>query len=150
MAETLPGDEEQQVLAVEDAWIDAETRRDEAALRRIMDDRYTVNRSDGTTVGKEAEVVRLLGSNILSATLSERSVLVDGDTAVTFGTVNVTMPADGAGTVTSAARYTLTYVRRNGHWRALAFHASNRDPGRSLPVAARHAGPDVCTSERHP
>jgi ketosteroid isomerase-like protein len=128
MPDATPSDDEQQVLAVEDAWIDAEMRHDEAALRRIMHDRYTVNRSDGTTAGKEAEIARLLASHMISATLTERTVVVDGDTATTFGTVNVVDPAEGAGTITTAARYTLTYVRRQGQWRALAFHASKRDP----------------------
>ena len=128
MAGTLAGDDEQQVLVLEDEWIEAEIRHDEAALRRIMDDRYTVNHSDGTTAGKEAEIARLLASNMISASLDKRTVVVQGDTAVTFGTVTVTVPADGAGTATSAARYTLTYVRRQGRWRALAFHAGTRDP----------------------
>ena len=128
MPDTAPSDEEQQVLAVEDAWIDAEIRHDEAALRRVMHDRYTVNRSNGTTAGKEAEITRLLASNMMSATLTERTVVVDGDTATTFGTVTVVDPADGAGAMTTAARYTLTYVRRQGQWRALAFHAGKRDP----------------------
>jgi hypothetical protein len=120
--------DEQQVLALEDEWIDAEIRHDEATLRRVMDDRYTVNRSDGTTTGKEAEIARLLASNMISAALTERTVLVQADTAITFGTVTVKTPADGAGIVASAARYTLMYTRRGGQWRALAFHASKRDP----------------------
>jgi hypothetical protein len=120
--------EDQQVLAVEDAWIDAGIRHDEAALRRAMDDRYTVNRSDGTTSGKEAAVALLMGADMLSATLTGRTVLVDRDTAITFGTASVTHPAAGAEATTSAARYTLTYIRRRGERRALAFHASKRDP----------------------
>jgi hypothetical protein len=120
--------DEQQVLALEDEWIDAEIRHDEATLRRVMDDSYTVNRSDGTTMGKEAEIARLLASDMTSAALTERTVLVQADTAITFGTVTVKTPADDAGTVASAARYTLTYIRRRGQWRALAFHACKRDP----------------------
>jgi hypothetical protein len=54
--------EEQQVLAVEDAWIDAEIQRDEAELRHVMNGRYTINRSDGTLAGRESEVAGLLGS----------------------------------------------------------------------------------------
>jgi hypothetical protein len=37
-------------------------------------------------------------------------------------------PAEDAGTMTTAARYALTHIRRRGQWRALAFHASRRDP----------------------
>jgi len=57
---------------------------------------------------------------------SERTVLVDGDTAVTFGTVNVVDPGMSADDAPSRSRYTLVYVKRDGEWRALAFHISER------------------------
>ena len=52
-ADAGPANEEAQVAAVEDAWLAAEVAHDEAFLRRVMDDRYTVNRRNGTTLGKE-------------------------------------------------------------------------------------------------
>lgn len=64
---------------------------------------------------------------MLSAAITERTVLVDGDTAVTFGTVNiVSPPGDGTNSTQSSARYTLVYIKRDGQWRALAFHTDNR------------------------
>jgi uncharacterized protein (TIGR02246 family) len=61
-----------------------------------------------------------------SASITERTVLVDGDTAVTFGTVNFVEPGEGTNPVPSSSRYTLVYVRRDGQWRAIAFHAGER------------------------
>jgi hypothetical protein len=128
MADASFVNEEQKVLALEDEWLNAEIMRDEATLRRVIDDRYAVNHSNGTTTGKETAIARILESKLISATITERTILVDGDTAITFGTVNAVDPAEGTDTETSAWRYTLTYVKREGQWRALAFHISERDP----------------------
>lgn len=46
--------EEQQVLAVEDECVAAEVRRDEATLRRVVDDRFVLNSSNGKTSDEEA------------------------------------------------------------------------------------------------
>ena len=118
--------EEEQVAALEDEWLAAEVRHDEATLRRVIDDRYTVNLSNGTTSGKEQYIADILAGEMASASITERTVLVDGDTAVTFGTVNVVDPGEGADSAPRSSRYTLVYVKRDGQWRALAFHISKR------------------------
>jgi ketosteroid isomerase-like protein len=119
---------QQQVIAVEDAWVNAEIRRDEAALRRVLDDRFTFNHGNGTTTGKEEAIAGVLKWNLIGETITERSVLVDGDTAIVFGTANFVFPAEGADDGKSAGRYTAVYVRRDGGWRALALHMSARAP----------------------
>jgi len=119
---------QQQVLAVEDEWVDAEIRRDEATLRRVLDERFTLNHGNGTTTGKEEAIAGVLEWNLITETITERSVLVDGDTAVVFGTANFVFPAEGTNSGTSAARYMTVYVRRDGGWRALALHMSARAP----------------------
>lgn len=118
--------EEQRVAALEDEWLAAEVAHDEPFLRRVMDDRYTVNRRNGTTRGKEEYISGILEGVMSSVWASERTVLVDGDTAVTFGTVNVVEPGMRADDPPWSARYTLVYVKRAGEWRALAFHSSER------------------------
>jgi len=117
--------EEQRIAALEDEWLAAEVSYDEATIRRIIDDRYTVNHADGTTSGKEDYIADILSSVMKSASITERTVLVDGDTAVTFGTVNVESD-EGKVPATSSSRYTLVYVRRDGQWRSIAFHISKR------------------------
>jgi hypothetical protein len=122
-----PLSEEQRVAALEDKWLDAEVTHDEATLRRVIGDRYTMNHSDGTTSGKEEYIADILSGTMLSASITERTVLVEGDTAVTFGTVNVVdPPVDGKDSGPRSARYTLVYVKRDGQWQALAFHIGKR------------------------
>ena len=119
---------QQQVLAAEDEWVDAEIRRDEATLRRVLDERFTLNHGNGTTTGKEEAIAGVLKWNLITETITERSVLVDGDTAVVFGTANFVFPAEGTDSGKSAGRYTAVYVKRDGSWRALALHMSARAP----------------------
>lgn len=133
MADAEPGaglmTEEEQVAAVEDQWLAAEVAHDEAFLRRVMDDRYTVNRRNGTTLGKEEYIAGILGGVMVDVWASERTVLVDGDTAVTFATVNVVDEGVDPNAPPRSSRYTLVYVKRDGQWRAIAFHISERsDP----------------------
>jgi uncharacterized protein (TIGR02246 family) len=118
--------EEARVAAVEDEWLAAEVAHDEAFLRRVMDDRYTVNRRNGTTLGKEEYISGILGGVMVDVWASERTVLVDGDTAVTFATVNVIDEGIPADAPPRSSRYTLVYVKRDGQWRAIAFHISER------------------------
>ncbi len=119
--------EEQLIAALEDEWLDAEVNHDEATLRRIIDDRYTMNLRSGTTLGKEKYIADILAGVMISASITERTVLVDGDTAVTFGTVNVVDPGeDTSSSAPRSSRFTLVYVRRDGQWRALAFHIGER------------------------
>lgn len=128
MAGAVTAGEEQQVIAAEDEWVRAEIERDEATLRRVLDERFTFNRSNGTTTGKEEAIAGVLGWKLITQTITERTVLVDGDTAIVFGTANFVFPAEGTETGRSAARYTAVYVKRQGQWRALALHMSARAP----------------------
>ncbi len=50
---TTQHSEERHVLATEDEYVAAEVSRDEAALRRLVDDRFQYNTGRGTTTGKE-------------------------------------------------------------------------------------------------
>ena len=74
--------EEQRVLSAEDEYIAAEVKRDEAVLRRLVDDRFTNNSSRGTTAGKEDLIQAVLKMRMAGQTLRERSVLIEGDIAL--------------------------------------------------------------------
>jgi ketosteroid isomerase-like protein len=118
--------EEQSVLAIEDAYVRAEVSRDEVELRRLVDDRFVFNRSNGTTWGKEELIAGVLGMHMTGQTVRERRVLIEGDVALVFGTADL-RTADAAGQESETAlRYTATYVRREGSWRMLALQMQQR------------------------
>ncbi len=118
--------EERQVLAVEDEYVAAEVNRDEEALRRLVDDRFVFNTNDGGTLDKAGLISNVLGMNMIAQTISERTVLVEGDIAVVFGTAGLRFAAERKEDSTSVLRYTSSYVKRGGQWRMLALHMAKR------------------------
>ena len=119
--------DEQRVLAVEDEYVVAEISRDEATLRRILDDGFVFNSNSGTTSGKDELIESVLGWKLTGQTISERTVLVDGDTAVVFGTTELSFASDGGEDPKSLLRYTATYVRRQDEWRFIALHMAGHE-----------------------
>lgn len=120
--------EEQSVLAVEDEYIAAEVARDEATLRRLIDDRFGFNSSKGTVTGKEEFVQAVLKLAMVGQRVRERSVLVEGDIALIFGTAELRFAGSGKEESIQNLRYTSTYVKRNGQWRMLALQMQQRAP----------------------
>ena len=60
--------EEMRVLAAEDEYVAAEVSRDEATLRRLVDDRFLFNTSRGTTTGKEELIQGVMKMNMVGQT----------------------------------------------------------------------------------
>jgi ketosteroid isomerase-like protein len=115
---------EEQVLKFEDEWVAAEHNRDVAALRRILDDKFVVTFDGKAPVGKERFIQPFVSRAVDptdSQTLTERSVIIDGDTAIVTG-IDTERGTRNGSAYTSVARYTATYIRRNGNWLALAEH----------------------------
>ena len=121
-----PTTTEQQVLAVEDEYVAAEIHRDEAALRRLVDDRFVFNTSKGTTTGKEELISSVMGMAMVDQTIRERSVLVEGDIGFVFGTAEITFAGEDDERSVTALRYTAAYVNRGGQWRMLSLQMQRR------------------------
>jgi ketosteroid isomerase-like protein len=118
--------EEMRVLAAEDEYVAAEVSRDEAALRRLVDDKFLFNTSRGTTTGKEELIQGVLKMSMVGQTIRERSVLVEGGVALVFGTAELRFASAGQPESTATLRYTATYVNRQGQWRLLALQMQQR------------------------
>jgi ketosteroid isomerase-like protein len=115
----------QQVMDLEQAWADAENRHDVAALQSILDDRFVfTSGADGKLYTREAFIaanVRGVPDPTRSQTLTDRTVIINGDTAVSLGTDTERGTKMGKPFV-EMARYTVTYVRRGARWIAVAEH----------------------------
>jgi Domain of unknown function (DUF4440) len=119
-----PIDAKQQVLKLESKWVIAEDKHDGATLRRILDDKFLACFGSSKPYDKEIYIKLTLTGAVdptESQTLSDRSVVVDRDTAVVVGTDTVRGTENGALHET-VYRYTVTYIYRNGRWLALAEH----------------------------
>jgi hypothetical protein len=130
--------DEQQVIATEDEWVKAEIHRDAATLERVLDDRFLLNSSKGPPRDKASVIADTLGWNMVSQTITDRTVLVDGDTAIVFGTANFRFAVEGKDDDVSSARYTTVYIRRDGRWRALGLQMTALSAG--PPAASDPAG----------
>jgi ketosteroid isomerase-like protein len=118
----------QRVLSAEDEYIAAEVARDETTLRRMIDDRFAFNSSKGTLTGKEDFIQTVLTLTMVGQTIRERSVLVEGDIALVFGTAELRFAEPGKEASVQNLRYTSTYVKRQGQWRMLALQMQQRAP----------------------
>jgi ketosteroid isomerase-like protein len=126
-AEDSVRSEEQRVLAVEDEWVDAEINRDGQTLRRVIDERFVYNSSNGKTSGRAALIRNVLGLHMVAQNISERTVLVDGETAIVCGTAELRFASAGKEEPASLLRYTAVYVKRQGQWRAIALQMTQRE-----------------------
>jgi ketosteroid isomerase-like protein len=120
--------EEQRVLSTEDEYIAAEVARDEATLRRIVDDRFAFNSSNGAITGKEDLIQTVLKLTMVGQTIRERTVLLEGDFALIFGTAELRFADPGKEESVQNLRYTSIYVKRQGLWRMLALQMQQRAP----------------------
>lgn len=94
--------------------------------KRCIDDEFVFNSSDGTTWGKEELIQSILEMNMVGQTLRERSVLIEGKVALTFGTADLHFASPGIPETISSLRYTSAYVKRDGVWRMLALQMQQR------------------------
>jgi len=58
--------------------------------------------------------------------MRERSVLIERDVAIVFGTAGLTFANPGKADSLSSLRYTSTCVKRRGQWRMLALQKQKR------------------------
>lgn len=117
-------DAKQQILDLEQVWVVAEQNHDAATLRRILDDKFVATFSADKPMDKEAFIKLIVTGEVdptESQTLTDRNVILDQDTAVSVGTDTERGTRKGVA-YREVARYTVTYIRRNGHWLALAEH----------------------------
>jgi hypothetical protein len=114
------------VQAAEDEYVLAEVTRDEAALRRLVDDRFVRILGNGSTYGKEELLQSVLKLRMSRQTLRERSAVIDGDVAVVIGTADIWFAHPDRLDTLSTFRYSSTYIRREGQWRMLSLHLSPR------------------------
>ncbi|HEY6904032.1 MAG TPA: nuclear transport factor 2 family protein, partial [Candidatus Acidoferrales bacterium] len=118
-------DAKQQILDLEQVWVTAEHNHDAATLRRILDDKFVATFGGEKPLDKEAFIKETVTGDVdptESQTLADRNVIIDQDTAVVVGTDTERGTNKKGKAYTAFARYTVTYIRRNGQWVALAEH----------------------------
>jgi ketosteroid isomerase-like protein len=117
-----PTPDQQALIKAEAEWIAAETRRDAPALRELLDDRFVATMGGGEPVDKATFIRNETQSPpdpTASQEISDRRIIVAGNTAVITETDTLRRTRDGKASVLTW-RFTVTYIKRGGRWLALA------------------------------
>lgn len=112
----------QQVLELENQWVAAEAKHDAATLRRILDDKFIACFGIKPPYSKDAFIRHETSGEVdptASQSITDESVVVDQDTAIVVATDTMQWTRDNV-KHTVVARYTTTYIRRQGAWVAIA------------------------------
>lgn len=114
---------EQQVTAVLQTWVNAEIHRDAATLRRILSPKFITTYAAGTPHTRDDFIKAIVsGETTMTAhTLDDTKIVVDRDTAIAVGLDTIHGESQGK-PFTGVYRYTITFVRRQARWVALAEH----------------------------
>jgi len=117
-------DAKQQAAQLLRDWVTAENAHDADALDRILDEQFISTYGAGKPTRKKAFIASLTKGKAdprQTQSLTDETVVVDGDTAILVGT-DTFHRTDHAEPDGLALRYTITCVRKNGRWVALAEH----------------------------
>jgi ketosteroid isomerase-like protein len=117
-------DAKKQVLNLEKEWVAAELSHDANKLQRILDDKFVFSYGSEKPADKATYIKEFTDGDVdpsESQSLSDESVIVDGDIAVVVGTDTASGTEKGS-PYRVVFRYTVTYMHRQGHWLALAEH----------------------------
>jgi hypothetical protein len=77
--------QESELIALSDAWIEAEVRNDAEALERLLDERFMVTFASGRTMNRGEFIELVRAAEIRLFQVTNESILLHGDTAVVIG-----------------------------------------------------------------
>ena len=108
---------EAELIALDDAWIEAEVGGDRAALELILHEDFLVTYPSGRTVDRTTFIDGILGNRPGPFTVTHESIQVHGDTAVVID-------VSGNG----RTKFTWIAIKRDRQWRVISETASRIDP----------------------
>ena len=100
---------EAELIALDEAWIDAEVRGDRAALERILHEEFLATYPSGRTVDRATFIDDVLKNDIAPFVVIHESIRVHGDTALI---IDVSESGN--------TKYTWVAVRTSGQWRVIS------------------------------
>jgi len=100
---------EAELIALDNAWIDAEVRGDRAALERILHEEFLATYPSGRTVDRATFIDDVLKNDIAPFVVIHESIRVHGDTALI---IDVSESGN--------TKYTWVAVKTSGQWRVIS------------------------------
>jgi ketosteroid isomerase-like protein len=120
-----PADDETQLIQLERAWNQAEASTDPAAITSLFEDTLVYVDYDGSLMNK-TEYLRSVGNPVAKPDHmydEGMKVYVYGNTGIVSGVYRETGTSKGK-PYTRRARFTDTWVKRNGQWKCAASHST--------------------------
>jgi ketosteroid isomerase-like protein len=116
---------EQEVAALERAWIDANLKYDVAWFERYIADTVVLTDEEGAVTGKAAMVADTKNrvSKYDTLTYDDLKVQVYGDTAIATGITVVKGTSKGKA-INARSQWTDTWIKRGGQWQCVASHGT--------------------------
>ena len=134
---------EQVLKDLEHQWNEAFKNQDKSTLAKILDDQFIYTDQEGRVLSKTQYIDGITQTKVESYSIADATVRVFGDTAVVAGRWSGTFTIDG-NAASGEVRYTDTYARRLGRWRAVASQET-RIPASPEGTASVSAGVEVTT-----
>ncbi len=105
---------ESEILALSNAWIQAEVSHDKSALERVLDKQFLATLISGKTIDKDAYIRWITSEKIDPFEVVDNVTNVHGDTALVIGVIK-----------DDPLKVTWVAVRKGGFWRAISLTFSN-------------------------
>jgi len=124
-AQTETGKVEQELIKLENQWVDAMLKRDVAFLDRTLADDFLGTGINGRVETKAESLASMKSSEyvITSLVIDDVKVRVYGDAAVVTGRSTGKETYKGKD-VSGQTRWTDTFIKRDGRWMCVATHNS--------------------------
>ena len=125
---SAPANAEQALKVAEQQWAEAFKNRDKDALTRILDDRFVFTDDKGHVFSKTEYIdAAMQAIKVESYNLDDMTVRVFGETGMVAGRWDGKLTIEGKD-ASGAFRYTDTFVKRLGRWRAVASQETRMPP----------------------
>jgi len=100
---------ESEIIALSDAWIQAEINHDESTLERVLDKNFLATLTSGKTIDKRAYIDWITSEKIDPFVVDKEAIKIHGDAALVIGVIK----ADDM-------KVSWVAVRKRGIWRAIS------------------------------
>lgn len=121
-------DSERSLRELNRQWAEALKNRDKDALDSILDDQFISTGDEGQVSNKRQWMDAVMAAiEVETSSIDDVTVRVCGDTGVVAGRWSGKFTVDGK-VVSAAFRFTETFARNLGRWRAVASHESRIGP----------------------
>ena len=100
---------ESEIIALSDAWIQAEISHDKGTLERVIDERFLATLVSGKTIDRRAYIEWIMSAKIDPFVVVKEAINIHGDTALVIGVIKE-----------DQLKVSWVAVRKSGFWRAIS------------------------------